>query len=107
MSTTAAHQAADEAMFHAIVARAERRDEPRRPAGISAIVSRIIGGEQVDRLEVRVTDVSARGVGLSCTVPLERGKLYLLHVGPDSGYIRIIRCRESLRGGYNIGALHV
>ena len=99
---------ADESMFYAIVPTADRRDNQRQARGASATVVRVIGGLEVNRFGVRVTDASPRGVGIRSRVPLQPGGVYRLEVGLEqSCHIKVIRCRPRIGLGYDIGALFV
>ena len=96
---------ADEAMFYAIVPGADRRGGSRRPAGLVVSLSRIIGGETCDRLDVTLMDVSPNGIGLRSPVPLDRGGIYKLDLrAADSIYIRINRSRRRFDDTYDVGA---
>lgn len=105
MIDTGPRLAADEAMFYAIVPGADRRAGSRRPAGLAVSLSRIIGAEACDRLDVTLMDVSAGGIGMRSPVPLDRGGIYKLDLGnADSIYIRINRSRRRFDGMFDVGA---
>jgi hypothetical protein len=98
----------DKDMFYALVADADRRRESRLPAGAPAIASRLIGGREIARQEVLVSDVSSRGVGLRSPLPLEKGGEYKLQMlGEDAWLIRIVRSRRRLDGTFDVGAINL
>jgi hypothetical protein len=98
----------DKEMFYALVADADRRRDSRRPAGAPAAVARLIAGREVDRHEVLVSDVSARGVGLRSAMPLDKGSEYRLHVlGEPASLIRIVRSRPRRDGTFDVGAINL
>ncbi|HEY8746544.1 MAG TPA: hypothetical protein VIM11_01120 [Tepidisphaeraceae bacterium] len=100
--------AKDKDMFYALVADADRRRESRRPAGAPAVASRLIGGKEIGRHEVLVSDVSSRGVGLRSAVPLDKGAEYKLQIlGENAWLIRIVRSRPRLDGTFDVGAINL
>src|SRR5690349_3598157 len=87
----------DKEMFYALVADADRRRDTRRPSGAPAVASRLVGGKELDRHEVLVSDISKRGVGLRSAVPLEKGAEYRLQMlGEEAWIIRVVRSRPRL-----------
>lgn len=100
--------AADKDMFYALVASADRRRESRQPSGSPATACRLIHGRELDRHDVLVSDVSARGVGLRSPIPLEKGSIYKLHpLGEEATLIRVVRSRKRLDGTFDVGAVHI
>ena len=98
--------AADARVFHAIRPADDRRESGRLMTGAAARATRMVAGIEATRFDVRVTDVSPRGVGLRAALPLQSGDIYHLQVGfSQSMYVRIIRCRDCPDGSYDIGAL--
>jgi hypothetical protein len=68
----------------------------------------LIGGRELDRHDVLVSDVSNRGVGLRSPIPLEKGCVYKLQpLGEQPTLIRIVRSRKRLDGSYDVGAVHL
>jgi hypothetical protein len=100
--------AADKEMFYALVASADRRRELRRPSGAPATACRLVGGIELERHDVLVSDVSSRGVGLRSPVPLEKGCVYKLQpLGEQATLIRIVRSRKRADGNFDVGAVHL
>jgi hypothetical protein len=100
--------AADREMFYALVASADRRRESRQPSGAPAAVVRVIHGKELERHEVLLSDVSARGVGLRSPIPLEKGSIYKLQpLGEGPTLIRVVRSRKRLDGTFDVGAVHL
>jgi hypothetical protein len=103
-----ARSAKDKDMFYALVADADRRRESRLPAGTRAVASRLMGGKEIGRQEVLVSDVSTRGVGIRSPLPLEKGAEYKLQIlGEEAWVIRIVRSRHRLDGTYDVGAINL
>ena len=97
----------DEAMFYAIVPAADRRKGRRQRQGALASIARVIDGIQTPPFEVRLTDASARGVGIRSTLPLERGSLYRLQIGFDTAVdVRVVRSRARSDGTFDVGTLY-
>lgn len=97
--------ASDKQMFYALVAEPERRRQERRRKGTLAQAVRIVGGLEMGRTEVLVSDVSATGVGLWSNIPLEAGTVYRLQIfGESDLYIRVVRSRKRFDGSYDVGA---
>ena len=97
----------DEAMFYALVPAADRRAGDRRTAGVSATVARVINGIEVNAFNVRICDVSFRGVGIRSALPLDAATVYRLRIA--TGFqmlIRIVRSRARRDGMYDVGALY-
>ena len=98
----------DKDMFYALVADADRRREVRQPSGSPAVACRLIGGKELDRHEVLVSDVSQRGAGLRSPVPLEKGAEYKLTIlGKEPWIVRIVRSRPRLDGTFDVGAINL
>jgi len=98
----------DKDLFYALVADADRRREIRKPSGAPAVASRLIGGKELDRHDVLVSDISKRGVGLRSPIPLEKGAEYKLQVlGEDPWIVRIVRSRPRLDGTFDVGAINL
>ena len=49
-------------MFYALVASADRRRDSRQPSGEPATAARLIGGKELDKYDVLVSDISRRGM---------------------------------------------
>jgi hypothetical protein len=97
--------ASDKQMFYALVAEPERRRQERRRKGILARAARIVGGREMGRIEVLISDVSATGVGLWSNIPLESGTVYRLQIfGESDLYVRVVRSRKRFDGSYDVGA---
>lgn len=98
----------DSEMFYALVASADRRRDSRQPSGEPATASRLIGGRELDKYDVLVSDVSRRGVGLRSSVPLEKGCEYRLQIlGEKASLIRVVRSRKRGDGAFDVGAVHL
>ena len=98
----------DKDMFYALVADADRRRDIRQPSGQPATASRLIGGKELDRHEVLVSDISKRGVGLRSPIPLDKGCEYKLQIlGEHPWIIRVVRSRPRLDGSYDVGAINL
>lgn len=107
----------------------ERRRSFRRPLGTAAVLARLIGSEELNRLDVLVMDMSEKGVGLRCPFALARGGIYRLRIGAARGpvgrksasiqngpqspvvqascfvsLIRVMRCRKRSDGTFDVGA---
>ncbi len=91
-----------------IAGREEHRRHLRRPIGLVSIIHRLIGSEQIGRLDVLVTNVSEGGIGLRCPIGLVKGGVYSLHMGTHAGanvsYIRVVRSRRREDGTFDVGA---
>jgi len=108
---------------------AERRQSFRRPLATAAVIARLAGSEELNRLDVQVIDVSEKGARLRCPIGLTRGTIYRLRIGttrgmvgpkPTSGesvpcspvveascfiaLIRVTRCRKRRDGTFDVGA---
>ena len=98
----------DKDMFYALVADADRRREARKPSGAPAVASRLVGGKELDRQQVLVSDISKRGVGLHSPIPLDKGAEYKLEIlGEEPWIVRIVRSRPRLDGTYDVGAINL
>jgi len=98
----------DKELFYALVADADRRRETRKPSGAPAVASRLVGGKELDRHEVLVSDISKRGVGLHSPIPLEKGAEYKLQIlGEAPWLVRVVRSRPRLDGSYDVGAINL
>lgn len=92
-------------MYYALVASADRRRELRKPSAMTAIASRIVGGEEGERFEVEITDTTRNGLGIRAPIPLEDGGRYRVQLwGTDACCVRVIRSRQRYDGQYDIGA---
>lgn len=92
-------------MFYAIVPRADRRRDPRHPAGLVIAISRILGNQACDRLQVTLLDVSSGGIAMRSPVPLDPGGIYKIDLGGcDSVYVQINRSRLRFDGTFDVGA---
>jgi hypothetical protein len=99
---------ADREMFYALVAEADRRRESRRPSGAPASAIRVLHGKELDRHEVLISDVSARGVGMRSPVPLEKGSIYKLQpLGEPATLVQVVRSRKRLDGSFDVGAINL
>jgi hypothetical protein len=98
----------DSEMFYALVASADRRRDSRQPSGEPATAARLIGGKELDKYDVLVSDISRRGVGLRSTVPLEKGCEYRLTIlGETPTIIRVVRSRKRGDGAFDVGAINL
>jgi len=98
----------DNEMFYALVASADRRRDSRQPSGEPATASRLIGGREIDKYDVLVSDISRKGVGLRSRVPLEKGCEYRLQIlGEKPTLIRVVRSRKRGDGTFDVGAVNL
>jgi len=96
----------DDEMFYALVASADRRRDSRQPSGEPATAARLIGGREMDKYDVLVSDISKKGVGLRSTIPLEKGCEYRLTIlGENPILIRVVRSRKRGDGAFDVGAV--
>jgi hypothetical protein len=88
----------------------ERRRSFRRPLGTIATISRIIDGQEHNRLHVLVTNRSEEGVGLRCPIGLVESGIYRLQIGcelGDSALIQIRTSRARFDQSFDIGAVEI
>jgi hypothetical protein len=109
----------------------ERRVGCRRPLGTVAVLARLMGSEELNRLDVLLMDASDQGVGLRSPIGLARGGIYRLRIGSARNavmpsktderlfrsapaeaacylcLIRITRCRRREDGRFDVGGHYV
>jgi hypothetical protein len=108
---------ADAQLFYSIVSEAppassatearERRRSFRRPLGTVATITRVLNGEEHNRLHVLLMNRSEEGIGLRCPIGLVRDGIYRLQIGADpaeSTLIRITSSRPREDETFDVGA---